>query len=37
VPLACLLLMVQGVSETIKSLYASTTGFELERKEKIEV
>jgi TRAP-type mannitol/chloroaromatic compound transport system permease small subunit len=37
VPLACLLLMIQGVSETIKSLYASTTGIELEHKEKIEV
>ena len=34
VPLTCLLLMVQGVSETIKSLYAARTGIELEHKEK---
>ncbi|HEY7458522.1 MAG TPA: TRAP transporter small permease subunit [Xanthobacteraceae bacterium] len=37
VPLACLLLIVQGISETIKSLHAATTGVELEHKEKIEV
>ena len=37
VPLTCLLLMVQGVSETIKSLYAWRTGIELEHKEKIEI
>ena len=37
VPLTCLLLMVQGVSETIKSLYAWRTGIELEHKEKVEV
>ena len=37
VPLACLLLLIQGVSETIKSLYAARTGIELEHKEKIEV
>jgi TRAP-type mannitol/chloroaromatic compound transport system permease small subunit len=37
VPLACVLLIVQGVSETIKSLFASVTGIELEHKEKIEV
>jgi TRAP-type mannitol/chloroaromatic compound transport system permease small subunit len=37
VPLTCLLLIIQGVSETIKSLYASYTGIELEHKEKIEV
>ena len=37
VPLACLLLMVQGVSETIKSAYAWRTGIELEHKEKIEI
>jgi TRAP-type mannitol/chloroaromatic compound transport system permease small subunit len=37
VPLACLLLLVQGVSETIKSLYAARLGIELEHKEKIEV
>src|SRR3954452_5395916 len=29
VPLACLLLMIQGVSETIKSAYAWRTGIEL--------
>ena len=37
VPLTCLLLMVQGVSEVIKSLHAALTGIELEHKEKIEV
>jgi len=37
VALACLLLLVQGVSETIKSLWAVRTGIELEHKEKIEV
>jgi len=37
VPLACLLLVVQGISETIKSLYAARLGIELEHKEKIEV
>jgi len=37
VPLACLLLLIQGVSETIKSLWAARTGIELEHKEKIEV
>jgi TRAP-type mannitol/chloroaromatic compound transport system permease small subunit len=37
VPLACLLLLVQGVSETIKSVYAARTGIELEHKEKAEV
>ena len=37
VPLACLLLLFQGVSETIKSLWAARTGIELEHKEKIEV
>jgi len=37
VPLACLLLLIQGVSETIKSVYAAKTGIELEHKEKIEV
>jgi len=37
VPLTCLLLMVQGVSETLKSLYAWRTGIELEHKEKVEV
>src|SRR5919109_4133477 len=37
VPLACLLLLIQGISETIKSVYAARTGIELEHKEKIEV
>jgi len=37
VPLTCVLLMVQGVSETIKSLYAWRTGIELEHKQKIEI
>jgi TRAP-type mannitol/chloroaromatic compound transport system permease small subunit len=37
VPVACLLLLVQGVSETIKSVWAARTGVELEHKEKIEV
>ena len=37
VPLTCLLLIVQGVSETIKSVYAARTGLELEHKEKVEV
>jgi TRAP-type mannitol/chloroaromatic compound transport system permease small subunit len=37
VPLACLLLVIQGVSETIKSLYAARLGIELEHKEKIEI
>ena len=35
--LAWLLLLIQGVSETIKSLWAARTGVELEHKEKIEV
>ncbi len=37
IPLACLLLLVQGVSETIKSVWAARTGVELDHKEKIEV
>ncbi len=37
VPLTCLLLLIQGVSETIKSVYAARTGIELEHKEKVEV
>jgi TRAP-type mannitol/chloroaromatic compound transport system permease small subunit len=37
VPLACLLLLIQGISETIKSVYAARTGIELEHKEKIEI
>ena len=37
VPATCLLLMIQGVSETIKSVYAARTGIELEHKERVEV
>ena len=37
VPATCLLLVIQGVSETIKSVYAARTGIELEHKEKVEV
>ena len=37
VPVTCVLLMLQGVSETIKSVFAWRTGIELEHKEKIEV
>jgi TRAP-type mannitol/chloroaromatic compound transport system permease small subunit len=37
VPIACVLLMIQGVSELLKSLYMARTGIELERKEKVEV
>lgn len=37
VPLACLLLLIQGISELVKSLYMARTGVELEHKEKVEV
>src|SRR5437764_7349743 len=37
VPLTCIFLMVQGVSETIKSVYAWRAGIVLEHKEKIEI
>jgi len=37
VPATCVLLMIQGISETIKSVYAWRTGIELEHKEKIEI
>ena len=37
VPATCLLLLIQGVSETIKSVWAARTGVELEHKEKVEV
>ena len=37
VPLTCLLLLIQGVSETIKSLYAARLGIELDHKVKIEI
>jgi len=37
VPLTCILLLIQGVSETIKSVWAVRTGIELEHKEKVEI
>ena len=37
VPLTCVLLLLQGVSELIKSFYAARTGIVLEHKEKIEL
>ena len=37
VPLASLLLLIQGVSEVLKCLYMARTGLELEHKAKIEV
>ena len=37
VPLTCMLLLLQGVSELIKSFYAARTGIVLEHKEKIEI
>jgi len=37
IPLAVLLLLVQGVSEVIKSVWAARTGIELDHKVKIEV
>lgn len=37
VPLACLLLLLQGISELIKSFYAARMGVVLEHKEKIEI
>ena len=37
VPLTCVLLLIQGVSETIKSVYVWRTGIVLEHKEKIEI
>jgi TRAP-type mannitol/chloroaromatic compound transport system permease small subunit len=37
VPLACALLLIQGFSELLKSLYMARTGVELEHKEKVEV
>ena len=35
--IACVLLLIQGVSELLKSLYMARTGIELEHKEKVEV
>lgn len=37
VPIACLLLIIQGISEFLKSFYMARTGIELEHKEKVEV
>jgi TRAP-type mannitol/chloroaromatic compound transport system permease small subunit len=37
VPLTCVLLIVQGLSEVLKSVYAWRTGVVLEKKEKIEI
>jgi len=37
VPLACLLLLIQGVSEFLKSFYEARTGIELEHKERFDV
>src|SRR5258708_6669673 len=37
VPLTCVLLLLQGVSELIKSFHAARTGIVLEHKEKIEI
>jgi TRAP-type mannitol/chloroaromatic compound transport system permease small subunit len=37
IPVTCVLLLIQGVSETIKSVYAARTGIELDHKEKVEV
>ncbi|MEO8717716.1 MAG: TRAP transporter small permease subunit [Burkholderiales bacterium] len=37
VPVAALLLLIQGVSEMIKSVYAARLGIELEHKEKIDI
>ena len=37
IPIACILLLIQGISELLKSLYMASTGIELEHKEKVEV
>ena len=37
VPVACALLIIQGLSEFLKSFYMARTGIELEHKEKVEV
>jgi TRAP-type mannitol/chloroaromatic compound transport system permease small subunit len=37
IPLTCLLLMIQGVSETLKAVYAVRTGVELENKNRTEI
>jgi TRAP-type mannitol/chloroaromatic compound transport system permease small subunit len=37
IPLAALLMFVQGISELLKALWAASTGKELEHREKIEI
>jgi TRAP-type mannitol/chloroaromatic compound transport system permease small subunit len=37
IPAACILLIIQGFSELLKSLYMARTGIELEHKEKVEI
>jgi TRAP-type mannitol/chloroaromatic compound transport system permease small subunit len=37
VPLTCALLLIQGISEFLKSLYMARTGIEIETKEKVEI
>ena len=37
VPVTCLLLLIQGYSEFLKSFYMARTGVELEHKEKVEI
>ena len=37
VPATCVLLLIQGISETIKSVYAWRMGIVLEHKEKVEI
>ena len=37
VPVACALLVIQGISEFLKSFYMARTGIELEHKEKVEI
>ena len=37
IPLTCLMLLIQGVSETIKSLFAAFNGIEIHHREKVEI
>jgi TRAP-type mannitol/chloroaromatic compound transport system permease small subunit len=37
IPLACLLLLIQGVSELVKSVWMARYGLEIEHKEKVEI
>lgn len=37
VPLSCLLLLLQGIAETIKSVYTAATGVELCTRERVEI